>query len=391
MYLSAVADQPDEGPSRLSMQFHAGRRSFSFEHRVSSGAVSETGDAALAAALLQAMRWGGTLEMDAPVSPRLLANLDAIQEAFLGHSRRFHRVQVIAPSAPARDASGRRGVACFFSGGVDSFYSALCHRDEITHLIFVHGFDFGLEQRDLRRRVSSSVARAAAALGMELIEVESDVRRFADRFLDWPYEYLGASLASVAHMLAPRFRKVYVASGYAPGLIMFSGSSPELDPLWSTDSVEIVHDGQVARLEKIAAIAESPVALASLRVCWENRGGAYNCGRCPKCLLTMAALRMIGALERCETFPLPLDLEALSRMPVTSAYSRILVESYLDAAGGAGDADVVEAMRSALRRATPLRRAYERLKERAGLGFRHRWESLRRSAATRGEGGIPPS
>jgi hypothetical protein len=373
------------------MRFQAGRRNFSFEHRVSSGPVSETGDAALAAALLPAMRWGGTLETDVPVSPRLIANLDAIQEAFLAQSRRFHRVRVIAPSAAVSDASGEGGVACFFSGGVDSFYSALSHRDEITHLIFVHGFDIGLEQRDLRCRVSSSLARAAAALGMELIEVQSDVRHFADRLLDWPNEYLGASLASIAHMLAPRFRKVYVASGYAPGLRMFSGSTPEIDPLWSTDSVEIVHDGLAPRLEKIAAIAGSPVALATLRVCWENRDGAYNCGRCAKCLLTMGGLRIVGALERCETFPLPLDLEALSRMPVTSAYSRALIESYLDAAGGSGDAEVVGAMRRALCRATPLRRAYDRLKERTGLGLRQRWESLRRSTARRGEGGMPPS
>ena len=49
---------------------------------------------------------------------------------------------------------------------------------------------------------------------MELIEVQSDVRHFADPLLDWPNEYLGASLASITHMLAPRFRKVYVASGY---------------------------------------------------------------------------------------------------------------------------------------------------------------------------------
>jgi hypothetical protein len=37
---------------------------------------------------------------------------------------------------------------------MDSFYMLLKHRAEITHIIFVHGFDIDLEDRELRAQAS---------------------------------------------------------------------------------------------------------------------------------------------------------------------------------------------------------------------------------------------
>jgi hypothetical protein len=313
------------------------------------------------------------------VSSRLLANVGSIQQSFLAHSRRLRPVEVVAPAVTALEADAGRGVACFFSGGIDSFYSVLSHRDEITHLIFIHGFDIPLGERSLRARVSTSLRDAAAELGKPLIEVESDVRRFAERHVDWSGQYYGAFLASVALLLSPRFRKVYIASSYGPGQGVFCGSTPEVDPLWSTEGLEIVHDAQVARFDKIAAIAEVPVALRRLRVCWENRGGAYNCGRCRKCLLAMACLRIVGALDRCETFPVPLDLDALARLPMTSLTNfGVFTKEFLRAAEEAGDREVANALRETLRRTTPRRQAIDRLKEQLRSGLRHRLAALRR-------------
>jgi len=46
-----------------------------------------------------------------------------------------------------------------------------------------------------------------------------------------------------------------------------------------------------------------------LRVCWQNKELAYNCGRCEKCLRTMIALHLAGALSRCRTFNRPIDVQ----------------------------------------------------------------------------------
>ena len=372
MNLSAFASRSQDGSPAMQMNLRAGMRSFSFEHRVATGDISATGDAALAATLVPAMRWGGRLEVHAPVSRQLLANLGPVQEAFVANRKHLRPVEVVAPAAPSLDDCPDRGVACFFSGGVDSFYSVLSHREEITHLIFVHGFDIPLRERRLRALVSESLQKAAGELDLPLVEVQTDVRAFADRRVDWGKEYFGAALASIALFLGPRFRRVYIPSSYGPGQDVFCGSTPEVDPLWSTEELEVVHDEKVARIEKVASIAKSPVALRWLRVCWENRGGAYNCGRCRKCLQAMLGLRLAGALDRCESFPVALDMEALARLPLTATFLSPFVGENLRAAEQAGDEEVAEALQRTLKRSTPRQRAIDRFKERVRASLRLR-------------------
>src|SRR5207302_11088078 len=83
------------------------------------------------------------------------------------------------------------------------------------------------------------------------------------------------------------------------------GAHPLVDPRWSTEAVDVVHDGcEANRIEKIRRqIASSPLALQSLRVCWRGDSASYNCGECPKCLRTMLALHLAGTLPRATTFP----------------------------------------------------------------------------------------
>ncbi len=59
----------------------------------------------------------------------------------------------------------RQGVACFFSGGVDSFYSVIAHAKRITHLIFVRGFDIPIANRAL-----AELSGGTPALGRPPIE-----------------------------------------------------------------------------------------------------------------------------------------------------------------------------------------------------------------------------
>jgi hypothetical protein len=205
-----------------------------------------------------------------------------------------------------------------FSGGVDSFHTALRHRDEITHLVFVHGFDIDLADTRRRSAAASTARQVADRLDKQFVEVETNLRAFSDVHVDWIL-YFGAAMAAVALLLQPSFGRFFFASGFA-----FSdwaedpppaGSHPALDPLWSTESMEIVHaDADTPRIEKIRYIAQQPLAMDHLLVCYEGSGEPYNCGRCSKCLRTMASLRLMGALERCKTLPDELDLDALAAM-----------------------------------------------------------------------------
>jgi len=180
----------------------AGRERFELIYRVSHGPVSETSTPFVAASLLPAMRIGKPLSVEGTVSPRLLATIPTIETVMTDWFQRTDFIEVKARPAP--EARGR-GVACFFSGGVDSFYSVLSHLSEITALVFVHGFDVQPHQVALRARISENLRGAAARLGKPLIEVETNLRAFSDRYALWSEEYHGSALASVALLLSPQF------------------------------------------------------------------------------------------------------------------------------------------------------------------------------------------
>jgi hypothetical protein len=142
-----------------------------------------------------------------------------------------------------------------------------------------------------------------------------------------------------------------IASSYAYAQLHPWGSHPLLDPLWSTEAVEFTHDGcEAMRSEKVKAIARSGLALSTLRVCWANEQGEYNCGRCEKCLRTMLALHVAGVLERCTTFRRPLTAGALRRMTLGESSELFLRDIVSELDGSAGDRKLGRAVESALRR-----------------------------------------
>jgi hypothetical protein len=325
------------------------------------GDVDPNPDAAIAAFLMPAMARGEALAVEGDASPGLLEAIPDIQRIVHGWWPEYRLVDVQARRA-ATPGPRAPGVASFFSGGVDSFYTALTNHERITHLVFVHGFDIALSDTSLRERAAGAARTAAAALGKPLFEVATDLRLVLEP--DWEH-YHGAALAAVGHQLCRVAGTVMVPASYTyEGSPSFAwGSHPLLDPLWSGDRVRFVHDGaEVTRLEKTEIVAKSDVALTHLRVCWENRDGAYNCGRCEKCLRTMVGLRLCGALERCATFPEPLDLEAVKALRPVSGVDVTFTEQHLTAARER-DPELAAALAHALRRgrirraASPARRA----------------------------------
>ncbi len=315
----------------VSVSLIIGQRSHELWYGTPPGSVSTAVDPFVPAALLATMATGGCLRTIGPISAKLLRSIPMIQDIFAVWDPRFRR---IALEAEPKSGSGRgmpQGVAAFFTGGVDSWYTLLKHFDEITHLIFVHGFDVRLDDLPLRKKVSATIQGVAAGLQKPLVEVETNLRTITDQYVEWDY-YHGGGLASVALLLSPRFRKVYIPGTHSYAALLPLGSHPMLDPLWSTEETEIVHDGcEAPRVHKVARIASSDLALRTLRVCWENRGGAYNCGQCEKCLRTMVALRVVGALERCTTFDRPLDLRAVARLHYRTTGGRDHIGQNLEA------------------------------------------------------------
>jgi hypothetical protein len=267
-------------------------------------------DFLLALTLLPAMAMGTRLSLPESVSRELLSALPRIQDIFSSWESLFQRIIVDVREGSLREtppAHHGHAVACFFTGGVDSFYTALKHRDEISHLIYVHGFDAYLDEHPQRERASHAVREVAKQFDKSLIEVETNLRSFSNPQVWWGY-YHGTALISVALLFQHLFRKVMVPASFPYADLFPWGTHPLVDPLWSTELTEITHEGcEATRVEKAAYIAKHETAMKWLRVCPHHPLEDYNCGRCEKCLRTMMNLKAAGALELCDTLPHDLD------------------------------------------------------------------------------------
>jgi hypothetical protein len=185
-----------------------------------------------------------------------------------------------------------------------------------------------------------------------VIEVETNLRTFLDRYAAWARLAHGSAMASVGLLLLPFFRRLYVASTHTYADLFPWGSHPMLDPLWSTEGLEFVHDGcEASRVDKTRLIAQSETALRFLRVCWRNPDGAYNCGQCEKCVRTMVNLHAVGALDRCRSFDRSLDIRDVRRILALTDNTRSFVLENLDALGdGPRDRPLRNALRTVLNR-----------------------------------------
>lgn len=269
-------------------------------------------DPLVVAGLLPAMRLGETLHADRPVSARLLAGTDHVQEVLLAWDRAqnpehpaFRRIRIDAEPVERPRLPGR-GTACFFTGGADSFHSVLSHLHEIDALIYVRGYDRPPEHTPLTDEIHRRLQDAADQLGLPLIEVSTNLRAaLSDRHrVGWP-DYHGAALAFIGQLLSPRFSRVLIPSTNTYTHLVPLGSHPLLDPWWSSERVEFVHDGaDASRTEKLKAIAQHRAARQHLRVCWQNLDGRYNCGRCEKCVRTGVGA-LVAGVEAFESLPTP--------------------------------------------------------------------------------------
>ncbi|NIU78107.1 MAG: hypothetical protein GWN71_32500 [Gammaproteobacteria bacterium] len=146
----------------------------------------DSGDAMAAAMLPAAMAVGEPCHVHAPLSPAATRGFGAAQTVLSEWYPDMRPVAVEstidAPpdddeDAPAADG----GIACCFSGGVDSWFSLLRNIDRVTHLVLIRGFDVGLDNDPLWQASRERVVRVAEALGLRLVTCETNLRAVADR------------------------------------------------------------------------------------------------------------------------------------------------------------------------------------------------------------------
>lgn len=319
------------------------------------------GDAFVVMALVRAMERGESLEItaDIPVSASLLKNLSVYQEVYMQWYRSVRAVHIVAPNT-VDDVPRSNRVGCFFSGGVDSVYSVLRHRDEVTDLILCRGLDIPFDEVERWEKTVHAVREFADELKLNVLCIETDAKA---RFQSLEADNHGAILIATA--LPVDFSRVIVPASHTYLQLFPWGSHPVTDPLLGTATTQVIHEGAVERSVKTAEIARTGLGLHQLRVC--NRYSLFNCGECEKCIRTMTALAILKVESR--ALP-PFQLSMLRGISLQSESNASFWRDNEQLAIAHNRMDIAREIRGILSRYTrreSLRAADERLTGGAGI------------------------
>ena len=282
--------------------------------------TDDRADAFVAGILTTAMREGADIVCEAPVTRRLLYQLNhyLIPMMAANMADTFHPIKIHAAPAEAKlPCAGAVGTG--WSGGVDSMFTLMqsLHAEEpsrrLTHLLITS--NGALEEEDntafLRELVQKAQAGIAAETGLKVIGVDTNLQELqSEPFLSVAafrhsavtlalQKLFGAFLWSSAYEFA-RF-SFDPDNAFYYELVIYSSFETDTTVLYSAG-------GAYSRLQKLQALSEYPLAHRYLHPCIHVTGG--NCGRCGKCIRTEAALYGLGTLDR---FSAVFDVEAFER------------------------------------------------------------------------------
>ncbi|BBI31806.1 hypothetical protein [Cohnella abietis] len=211
----------------------------------------------------------------------------------------------IPPTEPSR-------CAAFFSGGVDSLGTFLQRKEENPYFITVWGADIRIDQADIWGEVKRDNEAFGIANGIESLFVKSNLRKIINnekisfkygRFTNgwWPGVQHGIGLVGLIAPLAYALgiKNLYVPSALPPKMALSTpdGSNTLINNHVEWAGTKVNLDGEeFSRQDKVALIAEyirTTGGPLKVRVCWSNKESG-NCGRCEKCLRTIAAFLAEG-------------------------------------------------------------------------------------------------
>jgi len=266
-------------------------------------------DGFLFAIIFYAMRAAAEIHVQGLISLIALRNLREFQEAWhLWKPCTYQPVRITAEEYIATVSNKSQRAIAAFSGGVDSIFTTLRHAaawqtDPETYspptynlndsVLMVHGFDVPLDRQDQLDALQKRGRDFLHASQLRLRTIRTNMKKVIKQ--NWPDSH-AAQLACCLHNYSHMFNIGLVGSTDPyNALVLPWGSNPATDYLLSGVEMRTVHDGAgFTRTEKIARIAQEPVATAAVKVCWEGGSPSENCGRCEKCVRTQLAFKAAG-------------------------------------------------------------------------------------------------
>jgi hypothetical protein len=190
-----------------------------------------------------------------------------------------------------------------------------------------------------------------------------------------------SQLVCCMHNYSHEFGYALVASAKSYDELSFPiGSSPVFDHLFSGAAMRFVHDGAgFSRTRKVEEIATSAAATACVKVCWEGKNSAENCGVCEKCLRTRFNFRAVGVANPACFAGAPEADSLIATMPLRRKTLCIEIESVIKYARAHGTNEPwVDALQQRVDRydAETLEASYGRVRTALALARRRQWKQL---------------
>jgi len=288
----------------------------------------DVADAFVLVMLQLAMRSNQDLKVDAPVSSRLLFNIEnTLQPIFAKAFPGFHHIKVIPQSAVEMSYHGT-AVCCGCSLGVDSFTALLKHLSsdvpesyKATHLaLFNCGHLGDVNLKGAEENFHNTVASLqpfVEEVNLPLVAVNSNLNElYVDSGIKLVQSSVNRTISCVL-ALQKLFGKYVYASAFTVEHFHLSPHDESymesaFVPLLSTESTEVIlNPPAMTRIEKTEYISQFEITYRYLDVCWagqmkycsDNNPELYdtktkkNCGRCLKCLRTLLTLEILGKID----------------------------------------------------------------------------------------------
>lgn len=306
-----IREQADRIEYRAEVEWSAGSATLWYAvEKEHAGLLTDFSDAALVGLLIPAMAAGEDIHVEGEVSERLWRNLSGPYQRVLRSIIPSLRPVVIHATAFRAPRPRAGGVATGFSGGIDSFcvladhyYAEASGDRKVTHLLFNNVGSHGARGEQLFRERLTAARRGAAAVGLPLVAVSSNLDAFYGPGIGFQQTHTLRN-ASVALLLQGGIGRYLYASTYAladavirPWYDISCGDPIGL-PMLSTDTLEAASTGgEYTRVEKTLRVAALPITYQALDVCAAG-AAAGNCSACLKCLRTLLTLEIAGVVDR---------------------------------------------------------------------------------------------
>ncbi len=276
-------------------------------------------DWALLGLLYPAMSFGEDLQVDGPVSARLLFYLNGDIQRLLQHfNPSLNLIKIVAPLKHDLRLSMRNSVATGFSAGVDSFATLTRYSKKnapeglgvnCLSVFDVGAFGKGLRSKDLFQSACRRMVHFAGRNNLDALTLDTNLDSFysgRDSIFQMTHilRNIAAALFFQDVLSIYHYSSTYPYKELNRGHDDMSYIEAALLPLLSTEMTEMHNAGaSLSRLEKTELISDVPETFSSLDICVAKprkraRVGKTNCSTCWKCSRALIHFEILGALEK---------------------------------------------------------------------------------------------